>query len=95
MGERLPDFATDVLGRRQIVWPGENGLLVPPRDAAALAEAIRRLAKGAPLRTRMGVRGREMAVAEFSEELVIGRTLAVYKELLGNRWPATAGAGAS
>jgi glycosyltransferase involved in cell wall biosynthesis len=90
-----PLIATDVPGCREIVRPGENGFLVPPRNAAALAEAIRKLLLDAPLRSRMGARGREIAVAEFSEEIVIGQTLAVYRDLLGDRWPAAAGGGTS
>jgi glycosyltransferase involved in cell wall biosynthesis len=88
-----PLIATDVPGCREIVRPGENGFLVPPRDPAALAEAICRLVQDAPLRARMGARSREIAVSEFSEEIVIGQTLAVYRELFGERSPAAVGAG--
>ena len=86
-----PIVATDVPGCREIVRHGENGLLVPPRDATALADALAVLVGDKDLRVRMGARGREIAVAEFSEEIVIGQTLAVYREVLGDRWPAAAG----
>ncbi len=79
--------ACDVPGCREIVRPGENGFLVPPRDVPALAEAIRRLVEDAPLRARMGARSREIAVQEFAEETVVARTLAVYRDLLGDRFP--------
>ena len=74
--------ATDVPGCRDIVRHGINGLLVPPRNPAALADAIAQLLNDASLRTEMGRRGREIAVSEFSEEKVIQQTLALYSKLL-------------
>jgi glycosyltransferase involved in cell wall biosynthesis len=82
--------ATDVPGCREVVRHGENGLLVPPRDPRALAEAIATLVKDPALRARMGARGREIAVQEFSEERVVRETLALYSELLGAKWPTAA-----
>jgi glycosyltransferase involved in cell wall biosynthesis len=73
--------ATDVPGCREIVRDGSNGVLVPPRDAPALAAAIARLLDDAPERARMGARGRELAEREFALELVVQQTLAVYREL--------------
>lgn len=73
--------ATDVPGCREIVRHEENGLLVPPRDISALAAAMERLIADPALRARMGARGREIAVAEFSLEHVIRETLAVYRRL--------------
>lgn len=74
--------ATDVPGCRDIVRHGMNGLLVPAKNPAALADAIAQLLNDAPLRVEMGRRGREIAVTEFSEEKVIQQTLALYSRLL-------------
>lgn len=74
--------ATDVPGCRDIVRHGTNGLLVPPKNPAALADAIAQLLNNAPLRAEMGRRGREIAVKEFSEEKVAQETLALYRQLL-------------
>jgi glycosyltransferase involved in cell wall biosynthesis len=74
-----PIVATDVPGCREVVADGENGFLVPPRDAEALAAAIERLIGDADLRRRMGQKGREKAVAEFSTEKVVAATLSVYR----------------
>jgi glycosyltransferase involved in cell wall biosynthesis len=74
--------ATDVPGCRDIVQHGTNGLLVPAKNPAALAEAIAQLLADATLRAEMGRRGREIAVNEFSEEKVIQQTLALYSRLL-------------
>lgn len=77
-----PIVTTDTPGCREIVRHGENGLLVPVRNVAALAEALRRLIEDAELRRRMGAKGREIAMAEFSVERVVGETLDVYRQLL-------------
>lgn len=73
---------TDVPGCREVVQHGVNGLLVPARDAAALAAALRALLCDAGLRTAMGQRGRELVLKNFSEEIVVQQTLDVYRELL-------------
>jgi glycosyltransferase involved in cell wall biosynthesis len=81
--------ATDVPGCREIVRQGINGLLVPPKSATALAEAIEKLLKDPAMRSQMAARGREIAVNEFSEETVVHQTLALYRELLSSS-PASA-----
>ena len=73
---------TDTPGCREIVRDGENGLLVPPRDARALAGAIQRLIADPSLRKKMGERGREIVMREFSLDKVISETMGLYKELL-------------
>jgi glycosyltransferase involved in cell wall biosynthesis len=76
---------TNTPGCREIVRHGENGLLIPVRDSKALADALRTLIENPDMRARMGARGREIAVAEFSEEKVIEQTLFVYGELLSRK----------
>jgi len=82
---------TDVPGCRDIVRHGINGILVPPRNTAALAEAIAVMLKNPAMRLQMANRGREIAVSEFSEDVVISQTLALYRELLrSNPQPVSA-----
>ena len=81
----LPLVTTDVPGCREVVTDGVEGLLVPVRDAKALAAAIGRLAADPALRARMGAAARAKALSQFDERIVIGRTLEVYRELLGER----------
>ena len=73
--------ATDVPGCREIVRHNENGLLVPPRDSKALADALKILIENPELRKKMGSRGREIVEAEFSEEIVVKQTMEVYKRI--------------
>jgi glycosyltransferase involved in cell wall biosynthesis len=77
-----PIIATDMPGCREIVRDGENGLLVPVKNADALAEAIATLAADPDMRRRMGEVGRELVVEQFSEGQVVEQTLAVYDALL-------------
>lgn len=72
--------ATDVPGCRDAVRHGETGLLVPPRDAGALAEALGRLARDPALRQKMGAAGRNMVEAEFSTRRVNEDTLRIYAQ---------------
>lgn len=72
----------DVPGCREAVEDGVSGLLVAPRDPRSLAAALRRLLADAPLRARMGARGRQRAEAEFSLARVNADTLALYRALL-------------
>jgi glycosyltransferase involved in cell wall biosynthesis len=78
-----PIVASDVPGCREIARHGENALLVPVRESAALADAIERLARDPKLRHRMGRRGREIVLECFSEVKVVGQTIALYRDILG------------
>lgn len=78
----LPLVTTDVPGCREVVTNEADGLLVPVRDADALAQAIARLQDDPMLAGRLGAAAREKALAEFDERIVIERTMAVYGELL-------------
>lgn len=73
---------TDVPGCREVVTDGVNGLLVPVRNATALAAALVRLQEDPKLRRRLGQAAREKALSEFDEKLVISRTISVYRELI-------------
>jgi glycosyltransferase involved in cell wall biosynthesis len=77
-----PIVATDVPGCRDVVRHRVNGLLVPPKNATALAEAIAVLLENPGLRNELGRRGRDIVVKEFSSTLVTRQTLALYDELL-------------
>jgi glycosyltransferase involved in cell wall biosynthesis len=78
-------IATDVPGCREAVDDGVNGLLVKSRDPVSLADAIQALLQDPDRRAAMGRRGRERAEREFSDEQIVGQTLAVYDELLSRR----------
>ncbi|HEY7106786.1 MAG TPA: glycosyltransferase, partial [Acidimicrobiia bacterium] len=83
----LPIVATDIRGCRQVVDDGENGLLVPARDAGALHSALRRLVEDPGLRRRFGTAGRHRAAQRFDERRCVEIVLDTYAEVLERRRP--------
>jgi glycosyltransferase involved in cell wall biosynthesis len=79
MAYARPVVATNVGGLRDLVVDGETGLVVPPRDPAALRAALRRLLSDAELRRRLGAAGRERARDHFSWDAVTDATIAAYR----------------
>ncbi len=75
----LPLITCDTPGCREVVSNDDNGILIPPRDSLALADSIKRLACSPRLRKKLGAGARARALAEFSEEIVIERTLRLYE----------------
>jgi glycosyltransferase involved in cell wall biosynthesis len=78
----LPLITTDVPGCREVITHGVEGLLIPPRDGAALAAAIDALASNPQLRRDQGAAARRRAVAEFDDRSVNERTIAIYERTL-------------
>ncbi len=77
-----PVVASAVGGLLDLVVDGETGLLVPPRDAAALRAALERLLADQALRRRLGEAARERVRERFSWKTVTGATIAAYEEAL-------------
>jgi glycosyltransferase involved in cell wall biosynthesis len=77
-----PLIATDIRGCRQVVDHERTGLLVPPREAPALADAIAALAGDPERRRAFGAAGLEKAAREFDDRRVIDITLEAYRRLL-------------
>jgi glycosyltransferase involved in cell wall biosynthesis len=73
---------TNVPGCRDAIEPDVSGLLVPPRDAVALADALERLIQDSDLRQAMGEAGRALAEREFGIEKVVAAHLQIYQELM-------------
>ncbi len=78
----LPVVASDVGGLPELVVDGESGILVPPRDPAALAAALGELIGDPAARRRMGERGRELRRERWSLDAWAERIEALYLELL-------------
>jgi D-inositol-3-phosphate glycosyltransferase len=68
----------------ELVADGETGVLVPPRDAAALREAVERLLRDPELRERLGASARTYARERFGWDAVIERTLEIYRLASGS-----------
>jgi glycosyltransferase involved in cell wall biosynthesis len=82
MATGLPVVATKVGGLPEAVVPEDTGLLVSPRDVEGLAAALGRLLDDPGTRRKLGRRGRERALAQFSFEAMVSRHEEVWASLL-------------
>jgi len=82
MAMETPVVVTTAGGLPEIVDDGQNGLLVPPADAAALADGIIQLLNDAGLRARMATAGRRSVAERFTPDRMVEGTLAVYGDVL-------------
>lgn len=76
-----PIVTTNVPGCKECVKHGYNGLLVPAKDVPALADAMRILILDSALQETMGLHSRQLAEEEFGIDMVINKTLHIYKTL--------------
>jgi glycosyltransferase involved in cell wall biosynthesis len=83
MAHGRPVVATRIGGLLDLVVDGETGIVVPPRNPAALRSALERLLADPALRRRLGAAGRDRARTHFSWEKVTDATLAAYAEAVG------------
>ena len=74
-----PVIGTLVGGTPEMIVDGETGLLAPPSDADALADAVRRMAADAPMRLRMGDAGHARVIEHFSLQVMTDRIEEVYR----------------
>jgi glycosyltransferase involved in cell wall biosynthesis len=86
----LPVVASSAGGIVEIVRSGDTGLLVPPGDPAALAEAIQEVLGHPDKAARFGREGRQVAEAEFSVETMVERHGTLYESLMGAAGPRRA-----
>jgi glycosyltransferase involved in cell wall biosynthesis len=77
-----PVIASAAGGNPELVVDGESGLLVPPRDPAAMAAGVRRLLTDRALSARLASGGRQRVEAGFSSEVRLDRIEALYARLL-------------
>lgn len=78
----VPIIASRVGGVPEAIMDGVTGLLIPPGDAAALEQAMRRLLCDPGLRERLGRAGAERARREFGIDVMVEGNLNIYRELL-------------
>lgn len=75
---RRPCIGTRLSGVPEIIRDGETGFVVPPGDAAGLAERLDTLLADAALRERMGAAAHEFVAATFTVEAMVRGTLGAY-----------------
>jgi len=85
MASGLPLVGTNVGGIPTIIDDTATGFLVPPRDPDAMAKALGQLIADRDLRQRMGTAARAKVEREFTWDVVVGRTMDVYRGCLEGR----------
>jgi glycosyltransferase involved in cell wall biosynthesis len=83
MAHELPAVGATVGGVPEVIVAHETGMLAPPRNPAAFAEALKPLLESAELRERMGRAGRERVLRHFQEAEMVRKTIDVYQQMLG------------
>lgn len=81
MAAGLPIVASDVPGVSNLVRHEDEALLVPVKDASALADALERLLASTELREKLGSASRQRAVAEFSRDRMVDRYARLLAEI--------------
>lgn len=82
MAAAVPVVGSRVGGIPEMIVDGETGILIPPRDAAALAGALQRLIASAPLRARLGAAARQRAMLVFGLDEHARRVQDLYDAVL-------------
>ena len=78
----LPIVTTDTPGCRIIVAHNENGVLILPRDASALADALAVLIGNADVRHRYGQTGRDRVMKQFAAAIIYQKTIDLYQKMV-------------
>ncbi len=77
----VPVIACDALGPGMLIKQGENGLLVPVDDGAALGRSIKHLAENPTLRDKLAAAGRTEYEAHYTEQQVVDQYLAFFQKI--------------
>jgi alpha-maltose-1-phosphate synthase len=80
-----PVVASRVGGIPEVVVPEKTGMLVPPGDAKALADALNSVLRNRDRAREMGLAGRKRVEEQFSWTSIAAKTAQMYEELLGER----------
>ncbi len=82
MAQGIPCVATNVGGLPELVEDKVCGLLVPPRNADAIRDAVRAMSRDATLRKKMGIAARQRVEGIFNFRHTAEKTLRLYQRLL-------------
>ncbi|MEO8268586.1 MAG: glycosyltransferase family 4 protein [Aureliella sp.] len=84
-----PVIVTRIGGLPDMVDHGKTGLLIPPRDSDALAEAVLHLLRDRTARIEMGRAGKQKLLQECTPQVVVAQTLDVYRQTIASRTVTT------
>jgi glycosyltransferase involved in cell wall biosynthesis len=81
----VPSIATEIPGPRDVIQHNVNGLLVPPENVAALAEAIQLLSGRPDLRQRFSEAARKRILDQYTVSREVSDYEALYESVLAPR----------
>ena len=84
MSARRPIIVTDVGDNRRVVADGQCGVVIPPRDARAIADAVLQFASDSEGARRVGTAARQRFDREFTMDRMIERHRSLYQDVLGS-----------
>jgi glycosyltransferase involved in cell wall biosynthesis len=79
----LPSIVTDINGSREIIIPRRNGVIIPPRDADALFQAMLDMMRDKTARERMAANARQLIASRYEQSYVRQCLYDFYDEILG------------
>ena len=80
----LPSIVTDINGCNETIIEGENGIIIPPKDADRLQKAMEEFLMNPALVAQMAGKARQMIVSRYKQEDVWAALLEMYRHELGN-----------
>ena len=81
----LPSIVTDINGSREIIVHGQNGIIVPPRNAQALLQAMTQFVQNPQASQAMALKARQMIASRFEKSFVQKCLFDYYKQILGEK----------
>ena len=81
----LPSIVTDINGSREIIVHGQNGIIVPPRNAQALLQAMTQFVQNPQATQAMAQKARQMIASRFEKSFVQKCLFDYYKQILGDK----------
>ena len=81
----LPSIVTDINGSREIIVHGQNGIIVPPRNAQALLQAMTQFVQNPQATQAMALKARKMIASRFEKSFVQKCLFDYYKQILGDK----------
>ena len=77
----LPSIVTNINGANEIIFPEENGLIIPSKDAEALYQAMQRFIDEPEMIARMAGKARKMVIDRYEQKYIWSELLKVYQSL--------------
>lgn len=87
MGSCTPTIVADTGGLAEIVAHRVDGLKVTPGDMHGLAEAIEEVLDNPDFATKLAVQGKQKTIEQYTWDVVVDKTLALYRQLVANQVP--------